>query len=148
MYVAGPLSGPADQLAESYRIAFDALRRKGADVIGPAHTADGRPSIAPAELLDCVADDVDNVLAADAVVVMPGTGAWCPDVTIAQSFGIPVVDLADVVPAAAKRIRWLRSAAVAVAAVLALTSGWCTVGKSHAPPNRPADDRPAVTLAA
>lgn len=82
VYIAGPLDAVAD--------AVDAFTAAGVDATGPACAMAAGP-LTPDALAESTRGDVDNILSADVVAVLPGTPDTNPDVTMARSIGVPVV---------------------------------------------------------
>jgi nucleoside 2-deoxyribosyltransferase len=103
VYLAGPMRGYESFNFPAFRAAATELRAKGYEVASPAERAEETggfdPSLNSEESVDLRAAfrwDVAQVLASDAVVVLPGwqvSKGASVEVSLAEVVGIPVIPL-------------------------------------------------------
>lgn len=133
VYVAGPMTGYPQHNFPAFHAATLDLRERGYDVTSPAEL-DLQAGYDPAheataeELAAMLDRDIDAVMAADAVVVLPGWDASIGvmmEVTLAEALGKPVIPLEQLLrnpgdpalvpsPRFRNRDGWVRTAVLAV----------------------------------
>ncbi|GAA4981102.1 DUF4406 domain-containing protein [Actinopolymorpha pittospori] len=100
-YLAGPMTGYADQNRDAFLDAAERLRALGAEVYSPHEGGD--PALrgrSLGRLLARVSVDLDALLASDAVICLPGSlEALIPEVILAEAYGVPVVHVEDALSA-------------------------------------------------
>jgi len=94
VYISGPMTGIADHNFPAFRAASGQLRAEGFEVLDPS----ARGVVAGYRWADYLKADIVMVLAAHAVVVLPGwekSRGACLEVHIARELGLPVVEMGD-----------------------------------------------------
>ena len=95
LYLSGPMTGYPEGNYEEFRAMSARLRFKGHEVLDPSENFEGK-QVGEEGITreDCMREDINNVLRADAVAVMRGwqksKGARL-EVSIAREVGIPVL---------------------------------------------------------